>query len=1160
MIFLLSCFFCRGNPELTAQADLAYHVVRTDREGKQETAKNLEFILKQLEVLYETSFVYQKELLEGKQTSVKIKRNEKLESALSQLLDPVDLRYKKLKGGGYAILPAGQPGKSRKIKPIPTDKTLGENSPGAGLWPGVKPALLLETQRSVDYLPVNFSEVIVKGKVLDAQGNPLPGATVMIVGTTKGVSTDPSGYYVINAEEGQTLKFSFIGYKDQEIVLGKQTAVDVVLEEDLAVLDETVVIGMGVQRRVSVVGAISTVPVNDIKIPTRSLTNALAGRMAGAVVVQRTGELGNDNGAFWIRGISTFSANRSPLILVDGVERDMQDLSVEEVESVSILKDASATAVYGVRAANGVVIVTTRKGTVQKPVIEFRTEHGVSDLPSLPKFLGGADYARLYNEAFGQENYSAEVIQKIGDRSDPYLYPNVNWFDEMYRKYSTNNQTTLNVRGGGQTARYFVGFGYMGESGNLRDSPETEYKSNLNLKRYNFRSNVDITLGKSTVVDLEVGGSLTDLHTPGVGGDIYGTNYTPAGELFYWTHLATPISNPVRIPIEEDVNGNIKWGWGAPTQVGEKNPVERLMGSGYNTEFRNQFMSQISLNQDLKALVDGLKFRFSFSFDAYNQTTIQRRKFSSTYAVQGRDPETGELQFKQNDVGTEFLGYARALASNRAKEMKAQFLYDKILGTRHRVGGMFMYYQRDFINGNASTSILALPYRRQGIAARGMYSFDDRYFLELNVGYNGSENFPKGQRFGLFPAVAGGWLISAEPFFEGLKQAVDVLKLRGSIGLVGSEALPNGERYGYLSIYGTGLGGYSFGENAIAYGGTGENRVGVKNLTWEKGIKRNIGIELLMFKGVLSIEADYFNETRHDILVQRGSLPDIAGLPAAPFANIGRMRNRGIDGSVEINKRFAGWGIRVHGNATFARDKILYQDEAPKNYDYRMRTGQKFGQLFGLEALGYFTDEKEIADSPVQEFGAVRPGDIKFADTNGDGRISIDDEKPIGYSSLPELNYGFGTQIDFRSFDFGIFFRGQARVSYALGGAYIPFNQGVGKGNLFREALDRWTPENPSQNARYPRLFNGTSANNWQTSTKTIYNGSFLRLADIEIGYNVNPDWLSNLKIKNVRVYALANNAAIFSNWTMWDPETGTGSGGNYPLQRKMNIGIRAKF
>lgn len=1020
-------------------------------------------------------------------------------------------------------------------------------------------ALNPQTERFIDLAQAPVKKTI-RGKVIDSQGAPLPGASVSIKGTTFGNVTDASGYYILDAKEGDILKFTFIGYKVQEITVGNKTAIDVVLQEDVTTLDEAIVVGMGRQRRASVIGSISTISVNDIKIPSRSLTNALAGRMSGAVVVQRSGEPGNDNASFWIRGISTFGSNRTPLILVDGVERSMDDLSVEEIESISILKDASATAVYGVRAANGVVLVTSRKGIAQKPSVELKMEYGMSDLPRMPKYLDGPNYSKLYNEALVRENYSPEYIENTRLGTDPYLYPNVNWFNETFNRYSSNSQTTINVRGGGEVARYFVSFGYMDEQGNLKNDSKNDYKSNIDLKRYNFRSNVDVTLNKSLTLDIEVSGHLTDLHTPGIGGTIYSNNYSPAEELFYWANLATPISNPIRVPVGKDVNGNYIMGWGAPSQVGEKNPAERLMGSGYNTSFQNLIMSQLVITQDLKKIIQGLQFKASYSFDAYSQTDIKRRKFASTYGVLGRDSNTGEVLVKEIDKGTEFLGYERALLANRAKEMKAQLIYDHVFNQKHRVGSMFMYYQRDYINGNAGTSIAALPFRKQGIAYRATYAYNDRYMAEFNVGYNGSENFPKGKRFGFFPAVAGGWLISNEPFFESLRSKINVLKLKGSAGLVGAEALPNGERYGYLSIYGTGLGGYVFGEIGTAYSGTGENRLGVTDLTWEKGLKKNIGIELKMFKDALSLEADYFHERRTDILVQRQSLPDFAGMVSAPFANMGEMINRGFDGTLELSKRYQNGGVKVYGNMTYSRDKIIEMDEPKKNYAYRMRTGQKYNQNFGLIALGYFESDDDIKNSPTQKFGEYRPGDVKYKDINGDGLITIDDEVPIGYSNIPEIVYGFGLQVDYKGFDLGVFFRGQGHVSYALGGSYIPFNQGVGKGNLFEEALDRWTVENPRQDAQYPRLYNGTSSNNWQASTKNIYDGSFLRLADVEIGKSLNKNMLEKIHLKGLRLYLHVNNAAVFSKWKMWDPETGDRGGGKYPLSRKMNVGIRANF
>ncbi len=1001
----------------------------------------------------------------------------------------------------------------------------------------------------------------IKGKVIDQKGAPLPGASVNIKGTSIGNITDASGYYILDAKEGDILKFSFIGYKDQEVKVGSKTAIDIILQEDVTTLDETVVVGMGKQRKASVVGSISTIAVNDLRIPTRSLTNALAGRMAGAVVVQRSGEPGSDDASFWIRGISTFGSNQSPLILVDGVERSMSNLSVEEIESISILKDASATAVYGVRAANGVVIVTTRKGIAQKPSVELKMEYGMSDLPRLPKYLDGPSYAQMYNEALGRENYSQEYIENTRLGTDPYLYPNVNWFNEIFKKYGSNAQTTINVRGGGEVARYFVSFGYLDETGNLRNSSENAYDSNIDLKRYNFRSNVDVTLNKSLKMYLEIGGHLTDLHTPGLGFETWYSNYyTPAEFLFYWANMSTPLSCPVRVPIGKDIAGNYVYGWGAPTQVGEKNPAERLQGTGFDTNYQNQIMSQVTITQDLKKIIDGLQLQASYSFDAFNSTSMQRRKNSSTYGVQGRDATTGELIVKEVDKGTTFLGYSNTLSSNRAKEMKFQLTYDHVFQGIHRVGSLLMYHQRDYINGAASSAILSLPYRKQGISFRATYAYNDRYMAEFNMGYNGSENFPEGQRFGFFPAGAVGWLISSEPFWEPMKNKINLLKIKATAGLVGAEALPNNERYGYLSVYGSGLGGYIFGENGTSFGGTGENRIGVTNLTWEKGFQKNLGIELRMFNNALSLDVDYFHTRRTDILVQRKSLPDFSGMSSAPFANMGEMINRGFDGTVEFSKRFQDFGVKLYGNMTYCRNKILEYDEPQKQYAYRMLTGQKYGQQFGLVAQGYFENDNDIKNSPIQKFGEYRPGDVKYKDINGDGVITVDDQVPIGYSSVPELVYGFGVQFDYKGFDLGLFFRGQGRVSYALGGAYIPFNQGVGKGNLFEEALDRWTVDNPRQDAQYPRLYNGTSSNNWQASTKTIYDGSFLRLADVELGKTLNKTMLEKFHIKGLRLYVHVNNAAIFSKWKMWDPESGDNDGSKYPLQRKMNFGIRANF
>lgn len=1001
----------------------------------------------------------------------------------------------------------------------------------------------------------------IRGRVTDSQGQSLPGANVMIEGTEIGVVTDIDGYYVIDAKRGNVLVFSYIGFEDQTVQVAERLAIDVTLSEATTLLEEAVVVGMGSQRKASVIGSISTIKTDALDVPQRSLVSALSGKIAGATIVQRSGEPGYDNASFWVRGIATLGANKSPLILVDGVERDMSNIQIEEVESISILKDASATAVYGVRAANGVVLVTTRRGVAQKPVVTLKLESGVSDLPNMPKFVDGADYARLYNEAAGRENYTEQYIDYLERGVNRFLYPNVDWFDQIFKDWSNNTNANITIRGGGERARYFISGGILHDNGNLKDYGLNGYSTNINLKRYNFRSNVDITVTSSTVVNLELGANLTDIHEPGVGSrTLYSTYFgSPSDELFYWSYLATPLSNPVRLPIGRNPDESIEWGWGAPSQVGEKNPAERLHGSGYNTRFNTEIMSQFIINQDLSMFVDGLNFKGFFSFDSYSSTIQRRNKNSSTYAVDGVDDETGDLITKEIDAGQEFLGYGTSQGSNRAIETKAQLNYDKLFNQEHRVGGMAMYYQRDYINGSAGSSIMALPYRKQGIAFRGTYAFKDTYFGEFNVGYNGSENFPNDKRFGLFPAGAIGYLISSEPFWN--LDAINLLKIRASLGLVGSDALPSNLRYGYLSTWGGGLGSYAFGYNPTIIGGVGEDQIGVSNLTWEKGLKKNIGFELGLFDNAFTMDVDYFHEKRSDILIQRGSLPAIAGLNQQPYANMGRMKNQGIETTLELNNNIDKFRYRFYGNFSYTRNMIEEMDEPIMDYEYRMRTGHPLGQRFGLIAEGLFADQADIDNSPEQKFGTVRPGDVKYKDINDDGVIDADDETAIGYSNIPEIIYGFGTQLMWKGIDFGVFFRGQARVTYALGGStFIPFSEGVGKGNVFDKALDRWTEDNPNPNAFYPRHSDGRSTNNWQASTRNIYDGSLLRLADIELGYTFDKKLVSVLGLESLRIHVLATNVALFSPWDMWDPETGSPNGNKYPIPRKFNFGIRTTF
>ena len=1003
--------------------------------------------------------------------------------------------------------------------------------------------------------PARAERLIAKGKVIDPNGQPVAGVAVIIDETKTGTVTDGNGYYVIDVPNvGVHLTFTCLGYKPQTAVVPKSLSLDIYMEEDTLEMDAAVVVGMGHHRKASVIGAISSVSRDALKIPQRNLTNALAGKIAGAVVVQRTGEPGLDNAEFWIRGISSLNSS-AQLVLVDGVERSMSDLSIEEIETISVLKDASATAVYGVRAANGVVLVTTRKGIAQKATIDVKIESGISNLVNMPKLLDGANYMRLYNEAYGSEFYSPEQIRMTETHADPYLYPNVNWFDELFTKFSTNSQVSVNVRGGGERARYYVTASYLRDNGNLYNNPDTDYNTNINITRYNFRSNIDMSLTKTTTLSLEIGANMTDAHQPRPITSSYNFQ-SQASELFSACYQQDPITTPVRVPLGYNEFGEMQWGWGAPLSTSVGNPAERLFGSGYNKTYRTSVMSQIILKQNLDFLTKGLDFTASFSYDVNTVSIQSRGKYSSLYAVNGVDDETGLYSLVPKREGDEFLGYSYSNTGDRADEFKAQFNYERVFNERHRVGAMAMYYQRSFNNLAAGSSILALPYRKQGLAFRATYSYDDRYFIEYNMGYNGSENFKSGERFGVFPAGAIGYLISNEPFWK--VKWINHLKIRGSIGLVGSDVLAAG-RFAYLSTWESGLGGHYFGPNATWSAGIGEAQEGVLGLTWEKGLKKDLGLELKMFDSMVSIDLDYFHEKRWDILIQRSSVPGIAGLNQQPLANMGRMTNHGFEATAEFNHHIGKVNYRIYGNFSFARNKITEKDEAPTD-PWRMRTGHPLNQQFGLIALGLFEDQDEIDLSPEQKFGTVRPGDVKYLDYNGDGVVDAHDEVAIGYSRVPEINYGFGLQINWKGLDFGAFFRGQAHVSYSLGGSFFPFANGVGKGNLFAKAMDRWSEENPNPNAFYPRLSASASANNQKASTRTIYDGSLLRLSDLEVGYTFRGKHLKSWGCQSLRVYFVGSNLLLFSPWDMWDPESGSTNGSNYPLARKFNLGVRISF
>ena len=1009
---------------------------------------------------------------------------------------------------------------------------------------------------------------VVKGRVTDKKtGEPIVGATVWFKESTSGTATDAAGNYSLNRPQGNAiLSVSFIGYKSQEVVLGKEDVINFQLEETSEMIEEAVVVGYGSQRKESVIGAITTVGVAELKQPTGQISNSLAGRLAGVVAVQRSGEPGQSS-EFWIRGISTFGANKDPLILVDGVERSLDLLDPEDIESFSILKDATATAVYGVRGANGVIIVNTRRGKEGRPDINVKAQVGILTPTKVPKMANSATWAEMYNVARTSHDkaplYTPEEIQKYKDHSDPYLYPDIDWLDALMKNHTTQQRVNLNVTGGGSIARYYISGAFFNENGLFISDPEHEWDSRINYKRYNFTSNVDVNLHPTTILKLNIGGSMETKHQP----------YNSISSIFNDAMNTSPNVMPLFYP-DRDEDGAVRY-----AEYGESvpNPYNTLTQAGYNDNWWTKINAMIALEQDFSKLVtEGLKAEIKFSFDANSWNQILRGGSPHTWYARMRDDDNN-LVYEEKSLGSNTLSYTSYANGERALYLEGRINYDRLFG-KHRVGALFLYNQRNY-QVAAGSSIDALPYRDQGLAGRVTYSYDDRYFIEGNFGYNGSENFASGNRFGFFPAGAIGWIVSNEKFMGGVTHIIDMLKLKGSYGIVGNDDIGGARRWVYESTI---LVGKDAGAGQWNYGSAGANggegiRVGdVENLSasWEEAAKMNVGVEFSLFNR-LRVQADYFHEKRTGIFLQRAGLPAIVGLSVIPYTNIGETMNQGFDGTAEYSQKVGNVYLTGRANFTYNRNELLNNDEPDWEYKYQNRVGKPFGsggnlQPFGLVALGLFESQEEIDNSPKQSFGEYRVGDIKYQDVNGDGQIDSQDQIAMGYTNLPEIVYGFGATAQWKNWDVNVFFQGVSHVNFYLSGSTIksPFSEG----NMERSAINEdvydnvWRLGNTAeQNAGsiYPRLsWSGAagSSNNSQTSDWWMRNGSFLRLKNFEVGYTMPKGLMNKTFIKSLRFYLSGNNLLTFSKFKLWDPEKGNGDGSGYPPNRVVTVGLNANF
>lgn len=1007
---------------------------------------------------------------------------------------------------------------------------------------------------------------VVKGQVMTPDGTPVPGATVAVNGTSRGVVTDALGVFTINAAPDEVLRVSMVGMNPEEIRVAGQKIVKVTLTMNVDKLDEVVVVGFGKQKKVTVTGAVSTVNMQDMQTPVRSLTNALAGKVAGIISMQSGGgEPGYDNPNFTIRGIGTFQGSTTPLIIVDGVQRDdvnstyggaFNNIDPEDISSISLLKDASATAIYGARGANGVLIITTKRGVAGKPKVAAKVESGFNGLTRMPEMLDGVSFMKLYNEARVNDGnapaYSDEVIAKTASGLDPYLYPDVNWVDRIYKDWASMTNANVNVSGGGESMRYYVSMSFYNQDGQYDVSKVNGYNPNLNFKRYDFRSNVDLNVTKTTTLALNIAAMLVNSRYPGTG----------AADIWYNTYSTNPIAFPVQYP------DNM---WAGPRNNGGSNPFNLVQNSGYSTEFRPSVQSVLTLTQDLGVLTKGLTATGRFSFDTYGTFNNSRTGNNSLWYAGSRDGE-GKLVFEQVRNGTDVLGYSASSVGERVMYLEGNINYDRSFGD-HNIGALVLGTMRNRVLGNASDLKLAIPYRNQSLAGRVTYSYRDKYLLEGNVGATGSENFEKGNRWGVFPAVAAGWVISRESFFAPLSGTFSLLKVRGSIGTTGNDII-SGDRFGYLTYITTGASGIQFGSSPTGYGGVAASVIGTENLTWETSTKTNLGIDIGLWDK-LNITVDIFKDNRKDILIDRRSISSVAGYEGQQiFANMGEMENKGVDGSIEYITRIGkDVSIRLFGNLTYAKNKILFADNPEMLYAYQQYEGTSFGEFIGYRHAGLFIDADDVNKSPEQ-LRALFPGDIKYQDLSGDGVINANDRSYLGKSSFPVWSYGYGFNIGIKRFEVSALFSGVADVGImangqaidpqngaALGVGVVPFT-GIGQypANVLSIANDRWTSENPRQDAYYPRLtITNQSDNNYQQSDWWLKDGSFMRLRQASLGYTFITPEMNRKGISSLQVYAAGTNLLTFSKFKLWDPELGS-NGANYPFARTITVGMRANF
>lgn len=1020
----------------------------------------------------------------------------------------------------------------------------------------------------------------VTGRVVDSNGETMIGVTVLEVDSKpiNGVTTNLDGNFAIQVKSsGSVLRFSSIGFDDYEVRVGSQTVIDVKLVESTTQLDEVVAVAFGgKQRRTDLIGSVSSLNPSNLKVRTSNLTQSLQGQVAGIISYQRSGEPGQDDADFFIRGVTSFGTGKvDPLILIDGMELSKTELArlrPDDIESFSIFKDATSTALYGARGANGVIYVITKQGRVGKPVLSFRAEGSYSQPTHNIEFVDAVSYMNLYNDAqlardpFASRFYSQEKIDMTATGQYPLAYPAVDWRNMLFKDYTLNHRYNLSVSGGGGVARYYVAASMAQDNGMLKVDPVNSFNNNVDLKSYTLRANVNIDITKSTELIVRLNGNFDNYTGPIDGG----------GEVYSQLVRSNPVDFPAYFPktdATQHVNHIMFGGIEGRTY---NNPYADMV-KGYKEYDRSLMMAQIELKQNLSSITDGLDFRAMFNTNRTSRFDMVRNYNPFYYQLEGFDRRTGSYNLKplNETSGTEYLGFSTDADTRQQVSVlyaESALNYARVLDKKHSVGAMLVGIMRSEFNAKANDLQLSLPSRNIGLSGRSTYSYDNRYFAEFNFGYNGSERFDKTNRFGFFPSFGVAWSVSNEAFWKNIKPVMNNLRFRYTYGLVGNDGIGSAEdRFFYLSNVNMSDASKSFrfGREYIENSnGITVTRYANPNIGWETSYKHNLAIEMGFWEK-LTIVADLFQERRTNILMTRSDIPVTMGLTAPVRANIGEASGKGVDISTDFAHSFnKDMWLQLRGNFTFARS--LYEVFEEPTYDkewWLSRVGYPISQPWGYIAERLFVDDDDVVNSPAQNFGVQNvAGDIKYKDINRDGQISTLDRVPIGYPTVPEINYGFGFSYGYKGFDVSAFFTGSSRSSFWIGGT-VNANTGptniqpfVGGKTVLKAIEDsHYSLENQDIYAFYPRLSTQNQNNNMQLSTWWLRDGTYLRMKQAEIGYTLPKKLTDKYLLSSFRVYLSATNLFQISKFDLWDVEMG-GNALGYPLQRVFNLGLNLTF